>query len=142
MQACTVAMDELCDELHVDVLQALSAKLSGRILKAAREQQHEIDAEEQEQDGRERVQVGRRGLRWVESMQEHGFGETSASCYPCPNHPCTWSQISAGALAAALQRMRDSDDEDDGDEEDLGDGYDADSIYGAGDVRGSKLKSL
>jgi len=36
-------------------------------------------------------------------------------------------QISAGALAAALQRIQDSDDEFD-DDEDLGGGYDADSI--------------
>ena len=52
------------------MLQALSAKLSGRILKAAREQQHEIDAEEQEH---ERVQVWRKGGRWVEIL--HGTGK-------------------------------------------------------------------
>ena len=44
--------------LFAVIHQALSAKLSGRIMKAAREQQEEIDAEEQEQDeGHERVQV-------------------------------------------------------------------------------------
>ncbi|GAX76291.1 hypothetical protein CEUSTIGMA_g3736.t1 [Chlamydomonas eustigma] len=74
--------------------EALSAKLSGRILKAARDQQEEIDAEEQEKDGPERV------------------------------------QMSAGVLAAALQRVQDSDDEEDDEDEDLGAGYDGDSLYG------------
>ncbi len=46
-------------------------------------------------------------------------------------------QISAGVLAAALQRMKDSDDEGEDDEEDLDGGYDGDSIYGAADVSGT-----
>ncbi len=94
-------------------MQALSAKISGRILKAARDQQEEIDAEEDE--GRERVQV------------RSEFTPPS-DLAPTAHH----AQINAGALAAALQRMKDSDDEDDDEEEDLGAGYDGyDSIYGA-----------
>lgn len=56
-------------------------------------------------------------------------GHTSVSM-PLMTRP----QISAGALAAALQKMKDSDDEGDDEDEDLGGGYDADSIYGAEDV--------
>ena len=53
MLAATLLSQAPCT-LHV---QTLSAKMSGRIMKAARDQQEEIDAEEQEHEGQERVQV-------------------------------------------------------------------------------------
>ena len=149
MLAATLLSQAPCT-LHV---QTLSAKMSGRIMKAARDQQEEIDAEEQEHEGQERVQVRAAGHR------AQCWGCCSAGCMavwlPCPVLPCLadWLtgaglhplttlnvvtplclQISAGALAAALQKMKDSDDEGDDEDEDLGGGYDADSIYGAEDV--------
>lgn len=63
-------------------LQALTAKISGRILKVAREQQEEVDAEE------------------ADTALQRALGGDAAA------------RLGAGALKAALRRAADSDDDD------------------------------
>ncbi len=105
--------------------------MSGRILKAARDQQEEIDAEEaeQEQADQGRVQVSLLArLHGCACMSTHGavFPPLPLISELLPAMHAV--QISAGALAAALKRLEDSDDEADDDEVEDDPGFD-DSVY-------------
>jgi essential nuclear protein 1 len=71
--------------------QGVNAKLSGRILKAAREQQEEVEAEE------------------AEAALQARLGAGAAA------------RLGAGALAAALRRSRGADSDDDDDDDDMDD---------------------
>lgn len=74
--------------VHTPIPQPMSQKVSSRILKEARAQQAEVDAEEDLLD---------------EAGGSGGAGAAAAL-------------LSRGALSAALQRLADSDDEDQGEE--------------------------